>query len=470
VGKTAGDSTLTITNGAVVTDRLANNAVTYAKMQDVSAASRLLGRGSAAGSGDVEEITVGGGIEFTSSTGIQTTALTGDVTKTAGGTSTTIANDAVTTAKVANAAITPAKMSSDAQVLNFKNVLINGAMQVSQRSTSETGKTASGYYTADRWHMLVANTAGTWTQSIENDAPSGSEFRRSLKMTCTIANTTLDAGDQLVIQQRIEGQNLQAIRKGTSNAQQVTLSFWVKSGTTGTYIAELQDNDNTRYVSASYTVSAANTWEKKTITFPADTSGVLDNDNEFSLAVNFWLAAGSNFTGGTPLQTSWGTTTNTRATGQLNLSSGAVAGTNYWQVTGVQLERGSTATEFEVLPLNIMLHLCHRHFWQISGSNGALGYANPIGFGGWYNSTIYRCVVQFPAVMRAVPTFSSSDGTGHYQIVGNNANASYNSVGLDFASTTAAILDRSVSGATTGYAGWLTTGSASAWIRFNAEL
>lgn len=343
-------------------------AVTLAKMADLTA-SKLIGR-EASGSGVPQQIGATGGIEFTgtgTNAAIQVGAFSGDVSKTAGSSTLTITDSAVVTARLADGAVTPAKLSSVAQVLNCKNLLINGEMQISQRGTSATSKTASGYYTADRWHMLVANTVGdpapgTWTQSIENDAPSGSGFRRSLKMTCTTAKSTLNAGDQLVIQQRLEGQNLQAIRKGTSNANQLTLSFWVKAGTTGTYIAELQDNDNTRFVSTSYSVSATNTWEKKTITFPADTSGVLDNDNAFSFAVNFWLAAGSNFTGGTPLQTSWGTTTNTRATGQLNLSAGAVAGTNYWQITGIQLERGSTATEFEVLPVHLVDYLCRVYY------------------------------------------------------------------------------------------------------------
>jgi hypothetical protein len=502
---------------------IADDAVTYAKMQDVSAASRLLGRGSASGSGDVQEITVGGGIEFTSSTGIQTTALTGDVTKTAGGTSTTIANDAVTTAKVANAAITPAKLSGVAQSLSGRNLLINGSMQILQRvrlasyepvtlsttqastltafsipanafvfrvrgsittsivginSTSLQFGTAAnntlfgsitaftagttfdffpntlfasaaqvqmtlaggadniptpppppptvsagvvditveyiqivtgigstltnGYHTADRWRTQI-NSAGTWTQSIELDAPAGSEFRNSLKMTCTTANSSLDTGDQLVIQQRLEGQNLQGIRKGTSNANQLTLSFWVKSGTTGTYIAELHDNDNTRFVSASYSVNTTNTWEKKTITFPADTSGILNNDNEFSLAVNFWLVAGSTFTGGTPLQTTWGTTTNTRATGQLNLSSGQVAGTNYWQITGVQLEIGSTATEFELIAIERLTLQCQRYLPMIDCNKPtAILYNNA--FGGIRTATTGVCLFYYPVPPRARPT------------------------------------------------------------------
>jgi hypothetical protein len=458
---------------------IADDAVTYAKMQDVSAASRLLGRGSAGGSGDVEEITVGGGIEFTSGAGIQTAALTGDVTKTAGGTSTTIANDAVTTAKILDGAVTPAKLSSVAQVLNFKNLLINGAMQISQRSTSETGRTVSGYYTADRWHMLIANpllpSEGTWTQSIENDAPSGSEFRRSLKMTCTTANSTLDAGDQLVIQQRLEGQNLQAIRKGTSNANQLTLSFWVKSGTVTTgsdvFIVELQDNDNTRFVSASYTIDTVDTWEKKTITFPADTSGVLDNDNAFSLAVNFWLAAGSNFTGGTPLQTSWGTAINTRATGQVDLSAGAVAATNYWQITGVQLERGPTATEFEVRPYNLELKLCQYYYYMHARDVGSF-----VTFGTYYNGIIIAAIF-FPGPMRTKPTrqqpaqptpavdfFSMSSATALVDVFPDfNGQANQTTTQMVLAATVG------VAG-NDGDAGFITCNTADSFIAFSAEL
>ena len=159
-----------------------------------------------------------------------------------------------------------------------RNLLYNGAMAVSQRGTSTTGITTDGYYTADRW-QLVNTTLGTWTQDIQNDAPTGSGFRRSLRMLCTTADAAPAAGDLLFLTQILEGQDVQRIRKGTSSAQKLTLSFWVKSNVTGTYIANLYDNDNTRAVSAAYTISASATWERKTITFPADTTGAFDNDN-----------------------------------------------------------------------------------------------------------------------------------------------------------------------------------------------
>jgi len=148
------------------------------------------------------------------------------------------------------------------QVSGRRNLLYNGAMQVAQRGTSVTGIASASYFTADRWNTLVGGL-GTWTQSIENDAPTGSGFRKSLKMLCTTADASPDAGDWCNVQQIFEGQDCQHIKKGTPNAEQLTLSFWVKSNVTGTYIACVLDNDNTRICSASYSVVASGTWEKR---------------------------------------------------------------------------------------------------------------------------------------------------------------------------------------------------------------
>jgi hypothetical protein len=239
-----------------------------------------------------------------------------------------------------------------------RNIIYNGAMQVAQRSSSVASITTDAYHTADRW-ALVIQTLGTWTQSVENDAPTGSGFSKSLKMLCTTADASPAAADYCFIRQSLEGQDLQRIAKGTSSAQTLTISFWVKSNLTGTFIAELQDQDNNRTISQSYTISASATWEKKTLTFAADTTGAFDNDNAASLAVNFWLASGTNFTSGT-LQTTWATRTDAnRNVGGTNL---AAATSNYWQVTGVQLETGSVATGFEFLPFGDEFARCQRYY------------------------------------------------------------------------------------------------------------
>lgn len=277
-----------------------------------------------------------------------------------------------------------------------RNLVINGAMQVAQRGTSATGLTALTYRTADRWTGFAA-TAGTWTQSVENDGPTGSGLRKSLKMLCTTANNSLSASSEMSIFQVLEGQDCQRILKGSSSAQQLNLSFWVKSNQTGTYIAEVKDEDNTRHVCSSYTVSVANTWERKTISLPADTTGVLDNDNAASLTVGFWLVAGSNFTSGT-LSTSWASTSSAnRAVGQVNL---AAATNNYWQVTGVQLEVGPVATGFDFEPYETTLRKCQRYYWRSTGPNAYSSY----GIGYFTSATTSQVSIKNPVALRAYPS------------------------------------------------------------------
>ena len=239
-----------------------------------------------------------------------------------------------------------------------RNVIINGAMQVAQRGTSTASITTTGYYTADRISTTVSSM-GTWTQSLETDAPTGSGLRNSVKMLCTTADASPAAGDIVSVHQYLEGQNVQQFLKGTSSAKQFSVSFWVKSNVTGTYILELFDYNNTRQVSASYTVSASATWEKKTITFPADTTGAFTNNNAAALGCNFWLGAGTTYTSGT-LNTTWAANTNAnRVVGQTNL---AATINNYWQVTGVQLEVGSVATPFEFEDFGTTLEKCQRYY------------------------------------------------------------------------------------------------------------
>jgi len=273
----------------------------------------------------------------------------------------------------------------------FRNVIINGGMSVAQRNTSVASLSAgSGYNTADRWSSVYVG--GTWTQSVENDAPTGSGHRKSLKMLCTAAKSTLVTSDRVIIQQNIEGQNMQHFAKGTSSAKSFTISFWVKSNVTGTYICELVDNDNARGISQAYTISASGVWEKKTLTYAADTTGVLDNDNGLSFFPRFWLAAGPDFTS-SPLNTTWSGSANL-ATGQVNLAS---AINNYWQVTGVQLEAGSVATPFEQRFVGTELSLCQRYFTRGRAYQSGYGTVATVDSGAY-------AVISFPVTMRITPT------------------------------------------------------------------
>jgi hypothetical protein len=286
------------------------------------------------------------------------------------------------------------------------NLLINGAMQVSQRSavgTAVTSITTSDYYTADRWHTF-ANTLGTWTQTTIADAPTGSGFRNSLKLACTTADASPAAGDYLILQQRIEGQNLQAIRKGTASAQTVTLSFWVKAFQTGIFIVELEDTDNTRSCSKSYTIAASNTWEYKTVTFPTDVTGAFDNDANSSLRVNWWLGAGTTFTSGT-LATTWGASVSAnRAVGQTNLASST---SNTFFVTGAQLTVGSVATPFEFKSYADDLLACQRYYYRVGGAVSSDIYLS--GFAPALANIIFTYF--HPVQMRATPSLAQKVGT-----------------------------------------------------------
>ena len=278
---------------------------------------------------------------------------------------------------------------------SYRNIIINGDMSIAQRGTSATGKTTTAYYTIDRYQTLIENI-GTWSISQSTDVPSGQGFGYSQKINCTTADASLAAGDRMFYRQSFEGQNLQHLKKGTSNAESLTLSFWVKSNKTGTYIVEFWDHDNSRHINKSYTVSSASTWEKKTITIDGDTTGAFTNDNNLSFHVAWWLGAGSDNSSGT-LQTSWGPQTiANRAVGQVNLADST---SNEWYITGVQLEVGTTASDFEFLPYDVNLQRCYR-YCQVLCSESNAGALT----GGFRNSGSFQCGLTFPVPMRSSPS------------------------------------------------------------------
>jgi hypothetical protein len=307
-----------------------------------------------------------------------------------------MAIDKVVSASITDSAVTSAKVASGVLQPNFRNIIINGDMSQSQRSTSVSSITGSGYNTVDRWH-IVLSSLGTWTQSQSTDVPTGQGFATSLKFDCTTADASPGSGDFLFLNQKVEGQNIQYLKKGTSSAESTTLSFWVKSNKTGTYICELDDNDNTRNINKSYTISSADTWEKKEITFAGDTTGAFGNDNGNSLQVIWWLGAGSNYTSGT-LNNAWESTTNAnRAVGQVNLADST---SNESLFSGVQLEAGTAASDFEFLPVDVNMYRCKRYFYKTKGNQWLYSLNS--------GATFNRSEVIFRPSMRATPTSTVS--------------------------------------------------------------
>ena len=331
--------------------------------------------------------------------------------------------------------------------LENRNLIINGAMQVSQRGTSETGITSSQYADAPDRFYIGLTTAGTWTASQSTDAPAG--FPNSYKLDCTTADSSLAAGDLLVFQQAIEAQNLQHLKKGTSSAESVTVSFHVKSNKTGTYIAELYDADNTRQISQAYTISSANTWEKKTLTYAGDTTGALNNDNGIGLYLVLWLAAGSSYSSGT-LSTSWTTVTNAnRAVGVVNLADST---DNEWYITGVQLELGEQATPFEHRSFGDELNRCLRYFNRAEESGGgAYNWAFPIAGA---SQVFRRLNYIFPVPMRTTPSLLNG--------VAGNAGGSVTDITVESGNTRSIIVNIDLDSASDTAYCWFQEGDFSA--------
>ena len=316
------------------------------------------------------------------------------------------------------------KMSN---IVQSKNIIINGDMSIAQRATSTSSITGDGYHTIDRFYNEMG-TAGTWTQSQSTDVPTGQGFSNSLKYDCTTANGSLSAGSFGFVSQRFEGQNLQYLKYGTSSAESLTVSFWVKSNKTGTYIVEMVSFATTKSQSQSYTISSADTWEKKTLTFTGDTATAIANSNARSFNLNFWLLAGSTYTSGT-LNTSYNTTTNAnRAVGQVNLADST---SNEWYITGVQLEAGTTASEFEFLPFDVNLERCQRYFISYGGDNSY----ETFGFGMCYSTTEALVNVPFPTTMRSSPSVSTENLANYASRSGSQAGGAPSSLVNDFSST-----------------------------------
>ena len=294
---------------------------------------------------------------------------------------------------------------------NYSNrsVVYNGAMKIAQRGTNFTGVTASGTFPVDRF-LFHVGSLGTWTLSQSTDVPTGQGLSHSIKCDVTTANASPSGTAYARIDQRFEGQDLQRFCKGTANAKNFAVSFWVKSPKTGTHIVQLQDQDNSRTVSKAYTVSSANTWEKKELIFPADTTGAFDNDNGGSLFLCFYLAVGTGYQGGT-LQTTWGTpVNNTRATGQVNVADST---SNDFYLTGVQMEASSYCSEFEHRSFGDELLRCYRYYYRLKGEDNK---TYMIGMSDNDNVNIYG-FFHFPVEMRTAPTALEQNGTaGHYKV------------------------------------------------------
>ena len=283
-----------------------------------------------------------------------------------------------------------------------RNFVINGAMNVSQRGTSFADP-SNDTYTLDRFIARKSND-GAVTITQDSSAPSG--FANSLKVDVTTADTSIGANQFNMVQHKIEAQNLQGLAFGTSDAKNFTISFYVKSNKTGTYAVNIVQSDNSsKQATLTYTIDSANTWERKSLTFTGDTSGVINDDNGTGLSILWWLTAGSNFTSGS-----------TSATFQAYANGDAAAGQavnvldstdNTWFITGVQLEVGQNATEFEHEPFERTLTKCQRYYEILSVTSSTSNLSGPVAVGQNTNERKTIGAYFYKTEKRAAPTVAN---------------------------------------------------------------
>jgi len=298
---------------------------------------------------------------------------------------------------------------TNSQIGGRRNMIINGAMQVSQRATSATGLGASdGYFTVDRFQLNFSSTSArfTMTQDSPTDLPG---FTKALKLDCTTADTSLSAGEYLILHHKLEGQDVQQLKKGTSDAEKFTISFYVKGNANATYTLEIEDVDNNRYNSQEFSITTS--WNRVVLTFDGDTTGVLGNDNGNSIRINFWLFVGSNFTSGTHTDNVWHTT-GTQRVGD-NQTSLADSTDRTFFLTGLQMELGSVATPFEHKRTGEQLQECQRYFQKISSMDCAAAYVS--------GQPAPTFNFAYPTPMRSAPTITITNPAGG---IGNSG--SYN--------------------------------------------
>ena len=376
-----------------------------------------------------------------------------------------MAIDKVVSASIADDAVTNAKVSYNNN--QFRNIIINGDMSIAQRGTSQAaaGSSSGSYQTIDRFKFFNINL-GAFTQSQSTDVPTGQGFAKSMKMDCTTADASPAAADALFLSQFVEGQNLQYLKYGTSSAESLTVSFWVKSNKTGTYCFDLRNLDNSKLISKSYTISSADTWEKKTITYAGDTASVFANDNGSSLQCNFWLGAGTDYTSGT-LATSWQTYDATdRAVGQVNLADST---SNEWYVTGLQVEAGTSASDFEFLPFDVNEHRCQRYYFDyVKGNNQDVGMFTSYSGG---TSSIYGHI-DFPVRMRTNPTLITSNNTNDFASRKGNSEKFSTWDGFQHTGDLNCNIysAATITSVSTGEVVWVNTNASTSQISFDAEL
>lgn len=343
----------------------------------------------------------------------------------------------------------------------FKNRIINGAMVISQRwgSSAVSDATNTNPYLVDRWSFYGDPASKVTLQQNQGSVTPPVGFINYMGLTSTSAYSP-SAGDAFRFQQIIEGLNIADLAWGTASASPVTLSFWVRSSLTGTFGGALSNSALNRSYPFAYTISAANTWEQKTVTIAGDTTGTWLTTNGAGIRVFLDVGCGSTTKG---TAGAWASAFYAGVTGGTNVV--ATNGATFY-ITGVQLEKGSTATSFDYRPYGTELALCQRYFWNVRGDiEPYVGFASGMVRNGGTSQIVY---CKYPVNMRAAPTFTGANVTvetvNNQNVVGSPSGS--------FAGLSSARIDYSITGQTAGSAAvlWLNGNTSASYFNVSAEL
>jgi len=354
---------------------------------------------------------------------------------------------------------------------SFRNKFQNGACQINQRGNS-TGVTSSGYYGPDRWRTNFSS-CGTWSISQDTESPDG--FGYSYKLDCTTADASPAASDEVCLNVRLEGLDLQDLAYGTSSAKSTTVSFWVRCTKTGNFQVNLKNNDRNRICGGTATISSANTWEKKTITYPGDTtsSQVIDNDNASAFQIEMYFDAGSDLKGGTT-PSAWEARVNTDRAANTTLAL-ADNTANILYMTGLQFEVGSTATDFEHRSYGDELARCRRYYhhwvdsWDGTEKTTGLMFQS-------YSSSGGHCPVHLVPQMRVAPSTKVSNSSNAWQYIDGGGSDDFDQI---IGNSTSLWTNQNIElyaqgnlGTTTGHAAFVRCKASpnTTYLAFNAEL
>ena len=353
----------------------------------------------------------------------------------------------------------------DSALYAGKNLIINGAMQVAQRGTSQTGVSDGsneGYTTVDRFPFnFSSGTGGAATLSQSTEVPSNQGFSSSYKADVT-TTATLSAGNTIIMQYLVEAQDIRnSDWTYTDPNSFITLSFWAKSSKSGTHCVffDVEDASNNQHRNEEYTLTA-DTWKKITIPLPGHANLVFNNDNGRGLNIQWILASSASATAG-----SWVDSGDRGTSNQVNIFDST---DGEFFLTGVQLEVGASGSAFEHRSYGDELRRCQRYYWNVLLEKGQTDLY--LGNASQYNSTLAFMVLHPPVTMRTEPSIDVSNATGHFASLGNNTATDFDTFSLDGRSgATAVTLNASVSG-TTGHALFMRSQNTAAKLAFSAEL